>query len=295
MTSSAAKKRVGIVGARGFVGQELVPLVQAHPQLELAFQSSRSEQPVAPVDVAGHGVDALVLAMPNGQSDPYAAAFSGVIVDLSADHRFDDWVYGLPERHRDRIASARRIANPGCYATGAQLGLAPFLDVIDGVPHVFGVSGYSGAGTAKSDKNDPDKLKDNLIPYALVDHTHEREVSRHLGRPVAFMPHVAPFFRGISLTISFATNRSVSAADMRARLIDAYRDEPLVKVQDDAPLVRDAAGKHGATLGGLSVDAAGRRVALVCTLDNLLKGAATQALQNLNLALGLPELSGVPV
>jgi N-acetyl-gamma-glutamyl-phosphate reductase len=294
VTASHAKKRVGVVGARGYVGQELVPLVQAHPHLELAFASSRSEQPVGPADVAQHHVDAIVLAMPNGQSDPYAAAYPGVIVDLSADHRFDGWVYGLPEHHRAKIVGARRIANPGCYATGAQLALEPFLDVIEGVPHVFGVSGYSGAGTSKSDKNDPEKLRDNLIPYALVDHTHEKEVSRHLGRAVAFMPHVAPFFRGITLTVSFSTSQAVTKAALQERLASRYAGEALVKVQDEAPLVRDAANKHGATLGGLSVDAAGRRVALVCTLDNLLKGAATQALQNLNLALGLPEHMGVP-
>lgn len=288
-------RRVGLVGARGYVGQELLPLLQAHPHFEVAFASSRAEQPVEPQDLAAHRVDAIVLALPNGASAPWTDAFGGVVVDLSADHRFDEaWVYGLPEHQRARLRGARLIANPGCYATGAQLALAPLLPLVEGVPHVFGISGYSGAGTTKSDKNDPERLLDNVIPYGLVDHTHEREVSHQLGRAVAFMPHVAPFFRGITLTISFMTTRPVSAAEVSDLLAQRYAGEPLVRIGAEVPLVRDAAGHHHASVGGVSVDAAGRRVALVCTLDNLLKGAATQALQNLNIAFGLPETLGLP-
>jgi N-acetyl-gamma-glutamyl-phosphate reductase common form len=295
---SSTRKRIGIVGARGYVGQELVALVKAHPQLELAFASSRSdEKPLAPADIPGQRVDALVLAMPNGEAAPYVGAVDArtVVVDLSADSRFDDaWVYGLTEHARDKLRGATRISNPGCYATGAQLALRPLLDLIEGVPHVFGISGYSGAGTKKSDKNDPEKLKDSVVPYALVDHMHEREVARHLRRPVAFMPHVAPFFRGITLTVSFSTRAPVSRDEVHGRVARAYHGERLVRVMDGVPNVREAAGQHGATVGGVAVDAAGTRVALVCTLDNLLKGAATQALQNVNLALGLDELAGIP-
>ena len=126
-----------------------------------------------------------------------------VIVDLSADHRFDDaWYYGLPELTRHAIAANARISNPGCYATAMQLAIAPLTDQLAGPPQCFGVSGYSGAGTTPSDKNNPDKLRDNLMPYALVDHVHEREVSRQLGMPVEFMPHVAPHFRGITMTVN---------------------------------------------------------------------------------------------
>src|SRR5690606_27797874 len=134
----------------------------------------------------GLGLDAWILALPNGKSDACiaslatAGAHAGadvgvavdargpVIVDLSADHRFNDaWYYGLPELTRGAYAGQRRIANPGCYASAMQLAVAPMLDLLDGPVQCFGVSGYSGAGTTPSDRNNADKLRDNLMPYAL--------------------------------------------------------------------------------------------------------------------------------
>lgn len=307
---------VGLVGARGHVGGELVRLLAGHPGLSLARAASRqgvgaplaSLWPDAPADVvvedmspetvARWPVDALVLALPNELAPGYVRALPDrtggpVVVDLSADHRFDDaWVYGLPERHRARIAGARRIANPGCYATGIQLGVAPALPLLAGAPQVFGVSGYSGAGTTPSPRNDPARLRDNLMAYSLTGHVHEREATRHLGRPVRFVPHVAAFFRGISLTITLPLARPETAASLLARWREAYAGEPLVRVVAEVPEVQAAAGRHGVAIGGFAVD--GTHAVLVVTLDNLLKGAATQALQNLNLALGLPERLGVP-
>jgi N-acetyl-gamma-glutamyl-phosphate reductase len=253
---------------------------------------------LGPADVANRDVDAVVLALPNGLAAPYVAALrqdAPVVVDLSADYRFDEgWAYGLPELGREPLRGAKRISNPGCYATGAQLGLAPALELCMAAPHVFGVSGYSGAGTTPSDKNDPEKLRDNLMPYALAGHLHEREVSHRLGREVFFTPHVAPFFRGITLTISLPLSAPVSRAELLARYRAAYDGEPLVEVSEGVPLVRDAACGHGVAIGGFALDEAGRRAVVVVTLDNLLKGAATQALQNLNLAFGEDELRGVP-
>ena len=300
--------RVGLVGARGHVGGELIALLAAHPGLELAFAASRqgvgeavagapglTMEELTPETVAGWRADAVVLALPNELSRAYVAGLAAgtVIVDLSADHRFDPaWVYGLPERGRAAIAGARRIANPGCYATGMQLGIGPLLARLQGPPQVFGVSGYSGAGTTPSPRNDPTRLQDNLMPYALIGHLHEREVSFQLGRSVHFTPHVASFFRGISLTISVTLDRPETAASLLARFRDAYADEPLVAVGAAIPEVAAAAGRHGVAIGGFAAE--GQRAVLVVTLDNLLKGAATQALQNLNLALGLPEGLGVP-
>src|SRR4029079_689307 len=148
----------------------------------------------SPEDVAGEKLDAYVLALPNGASGAYVEAIAAarpdlVIVDLSADHRFtSSWVYGQPERKRAEIRGARHIANPGCYATAMQLALAPLVPLLEGPANVFGVSGYSGAGTTPSPRNDPEALRDNLMPYALVGHMHEREVTRHVG-PVCLMPH----------------------------------------------------------------------------------------------------------
>src|SRR5262249_671892 len=128
---------------------------------------------------------------------------TSVIVDLSADYRFDDnWTYGLPELvPRKNLTDATRISNPGCYATAAQLAIAPLLEELRGPPTAFGVSGYSGAGTKPSPKNDVDLLKDNLLAYSLTDHIHEREISNQLKADVGFIPHVAVWFQGIHVSI----------------------------------------------------------------------------------------------
>lgn len=314
---SASRKRVGIIGARGHVGGELIRLLAAHPGFELALVSSReldgqllSEhhpdvpgplryRNVASEAVGEEALDAVVLALPNGKAATWVAALDAgnpgtCIVDLSADHRFhDDWYYGLPELTRAEAPGRRRISNPGCYATAMQLAIAPVRELLDGAVQCFGVSGYSGAGTTPSDKNDPDKLRDNLMPYALIDHVHEREVSRQLGHPVEFMPHVAAHFRGITMTVNMHLREAVDAAGLRRRFDAAYAGESLVAVQDDAPWVSTIAGRHGVRIGGFSVSADGRRAVVVAVLDNLLKGAATQAMQNLNLAFGFDELEGI--
>jgi len=313
-----ARKTIGIVGARGHTGAELMRLVAQHPYLELAFVSSRelSGQRVADqieeingdlryenLDadaVAAMRADVVILALPNGKASPYVEAINvarsdTVIVDLSADYRFDDsWFYGLPELYRDNYRGQRHISNPGCYATAMQLAIAPMKDLLAAPPACFGVSGYSGAGTTPSDKNDPEKLRDNLIPYSLVDHTHEREVTRHLGFPVEFMQHVAPHFRGITLTANLWLREKATVEVIRARYRERYAAEPLVRVVDDAPWVSRIANHHHVEIGGFAVAPGGKRVVVVAILDNLLKGAATQAMQNLNLALGFPELEGIP-
>src|SRR6185369_8500582 len=130
------------------------------------------------------------------------------------DHRFHDgWAYGLPELQRAKIAGAKRIANPGCYATAAGLVVAPIASRLSGLAQCFGVSGYSGAGTTPSPRNDVAALRDNLMPYQLVGHLHEREVSRHVA-PVRFVPHVAPFFRGITVTASLALREPLSQGQL---------------------------------------------------------------------------------
>lgn len=311
------RKSIGVVGARGYVGAELIRLIAGHPKFDLAYVSSRelAGQRVADQVPAFAGelryesldagaaaakrADAVVLALPNGKAAPYVAAIdessaTGVIVDVSADYRFDDrWYYGLPELYRANFRGQKRISNPGCYATAMQLAIAPLKDHLAAPPACFGVSGYSGAGTTPSDKNDPDKLRDNLIPYALVDHTHEREVTRHLGLPVEFMPHVAPHFRGITMTVNLWLREATTADAVRALYRQRYAGEPLIHVTDEAPLVSRIANRNGVEIGAFAVAPGGKRVVVVSTLDNLLKGAATQALQNLNLALDYDELTGI--
>ncbi|NDK37612.1 N-acetyl-gamma-glutamyl-phosphate reductase [Pseudoxanthomonas gei] len=315
----AAKKTVGLVGARGHTGAELIRLIARHPQLELGFVSSRElvgqavsqhidgfagdlhYENLSHEEVGARGLDAVILALPNGKSEEIVASVQAdapdtVIVDLSADHRFTEgWYYGLPELTRGRYAGQRLISNPGCYATAMQLAIAPMLDRLAGPPQCFGVSGYSGAGTTPSDKNDVDKLRDNLMPYALADHLHEREVSRHLGVPVEFMPHVAPHFRGITMTVNLWLGQPLKVEDIRASYRARYAGEPLIRILDEAPWVSHVAGRHGVEIGGFTVAPGGKRVVVVATLDNLLKGAATQAMQNLNLAFGFDEFTSIPI
>ena len=218
--------KVALIGARGYTGQALIELLNKHPNMDLRHVSSRelagkklegytkrqiTYENLSAEDVKkmaeNSDVDCWVMALPNGVCKPFVDAIneSGkdpLIVDLSADYRFDDtWTYGLPELvNRAKLSDAKRIANPGCYATAAQLGIAPLLEFIGGQPTVFGVSGYSGAGTKPSPKNDVKNLENNLIPYSLTDHVHEKEISRQLGTEVAFIPHVAVWFQGIHVS-----------------------------------------------------------------------------------------------
>jgi len=219
--------KIALIGARGYTGQALIDLLNRHPNMDLRHVSSRelagkklegytkrkiTYENLSPEDVkrmAEKGeVDCWVMALPNGVCKPFVDAINEVgktdnlIVDLSADYRFDSsWTYGLPELvDRRKLADATRIANPGCYATAAQLGIAPLLEFIGGQPTVFGVSGYSGAGTKPSPKNDVKNLENNLIPYSLTDHVHEKEISAQLGTDVAFIPHVAVWFQGIHVS-----------------------------------------------------------------------------------------------
>jgi N-acetyl-gamma-glutamyl-phosphate reductase len=313
------KKTIGIVGARGHTGTELIRLIAAHPALELIFVSSREldgqrvdahlpeyrgelrYSAPAHEDLPKLGADVVILALPNGKAAACVEAFDAagadpLILDLSADYRFDQrWYYGLPELTRDKWRGERRISNPGCYATAMQLSIAPLKDLLAAPPVCFGVSGYSGAGTTPSDKNDPDKLRDNLMPYALTGHMHEKEASFQLGVPVEFMPHVAPHFRGLTVTTNLYLSRPLKREDVLARFRQAYDAEPLVSVLDEAPWVSRIAGRHHAEIGGFTLSADGKRVVVVATLDNLLKGAATQAVQNINRAIGSPELTGIPV
>lgn len=310
---------VMVIGARGYTGAELLPLLHRHPGFEIVAVSSSTAagQPVSahirdmegsdllfseilPVRMQTQRADACVLALPNGHASRYVNVLDEyhpgtVIIDLSADHRFDPaWAYGQPERFGEQLVGATRIANPGCYATGAQLALAPLLDLLVGTPAVFGVSGYSGAGKTPSRKNDKSVLTDNLLPYALVDHIHENEVSHHIGRAIRLLPHVAPWFRGISLTVAAELSRPETEKELLARFINFYSTCPLVEVRASMPEVKEVRDSHALIIGGFSVSETNPcKISLVAVLDNLLKGAATQAVQNLNLAFRLDSMTGL--
>lgn len=311
--------QVGVVGVRGYAGAELVRILDRREDMNLAYAASRAhagepvsviapevESPVIvsepdPDRLADAGLDAVVLALPNGLAAPYVEALSRsgaaqtpVIVDFSADYRFDEaWTYGLPERGRSHLRGARRIANPGCYATAVQLALGPVADRLSGPASAFGVSGYSGAGTTPGPRNDVDRLNASVMPYALAGHGHEAEVRRHLQTEVCFTPSVAGLFRGLVAVVHAPLREPLNQTDAEALYRDAYDHEPLVILTDEPPELAWAAGVDGAYVGGVHATASESRLVAVCALDNLLKGASAQAVQNLALALGLPEFSGL--
>ena len=371
-TRSVQTKRLALIGARGYTGQELISLIARHPHLQLTHISSRELAGQTLTLPNGKGqvrydnlsasdvgalvgrseVDCVILALPNAVGIEFVKQIKRalskrastkdavVVVDLSADHRFTpDWTYGLPELYNTRqslrattnISSSdtpcQWISNPGCYATSAQLALYPLYKhhlISPSIPPVvFGMSGYSGAGTSPSPKNDVDGvLKDNVMPYALVNHVHEREMSRHLSRcytrefdacadsggvtGVQFIPHVAPFFRGLITTVNVSLTKSMEESTLRQLYAEEYKGERLVKLMgkggegvggEGIPTPRDVAYQHGCVIGGFRVqqgdNVSGGRVVMVSGVDNLLKGAATQAIQNLNLALSWDELTSI--
>lgn len=358
-----AKKRVALIGARGYTGQNLISLINSHPHLSLSHVSSRelagqslkeytkesiAYSSIGPDDLkkleAGKGdvppPDAYIMALPNGVCKPFvesvlagseerAGPVKAKIVDLSADYRFDPtWTYGLPELYsRSAIRDTQKISNPGCYATNTQTIIAPLLPYIDPAhpPTVFGVSGYSGAGTKAAPagagktgtktvpKITPEDLAGGIRPYALTDHIHEREASAHLSTllpspapaaslgegespalQVAFTPAVAPWFQGIISTVSIPLKEKLTSKQVRELYEQFYQHDGLVQVGPTVPEIKDGAGKHGIRIGGFQVHSSGRRVVVVGVIDNLLKGAATQCLQNLNITLGYEELAGIP-
>jgi len=321
-STSAKPKRIGLIGARGYTGRELIKLINGHPNIELAYISSRELNGkvceyykkselryvnLSPKELAQkRDVDCWIMALPNNVCKPFVESIMTIpknerplILDLSADARFNEtWQYGLPELvGRDKIRRTRLISNPGCYATGSQLSIAPLLPYLGGQPSIFGVSGYSGAGTKPSPKNDVNNLNNNLIPYALTDHIHEREISYQLKTPVSFMPHVGQFFQGIALTINIPLNIKMNDKDIHELYVNKYKNDKLVHVFDvgKIPEVKHISGKHHVDIGAFKVHSSGKRVVMVGCIDNLLKGAATQALQNINLALGLEEYAGIPI
>lgn len=349
-TPSTEPKQLGLIGARGFTGQALTTLLSAHPYLHLSHVSSRqlagypldgyTKTPVtysnlSPQDVEGleksGEVDAWVMALPNGVCKPFVDAIDrgakerktgegSVVVDLSADYRFEKgWTYGLPELYgRDIIRSSKRISNPGCYATSAQLLIAPLVDHIKPgtLPTVFGLSGYSGAGTVMANDADgrpisvpkvtPESLGRGIKAYSLTDHIHEREAGYHLSQllkstpggsafKIAFIPAVTPWFSGILSTVSIPLKGKMTAKEVVQLFEKKYAGEGLIKIQKAVPELKDVECKHSWTVGGFQVHSDGDRVVIVGGLDNLLKGAATQCLQNLNLALGYDEFAGIPL
>jgi N-acetyl-gamma-glutamyl-phosphate reductase len=272
------------------------------------------------------GLDLVFCALPHGESQRIVPALRdrvGVIVDLAADFRLHDpalyptWygeaheapdlldqaVYGLPELFRPPLAGATLIASAGCYPTAAGLALAPLVRaglIEPGGIIVDAASGTSGAGRAATDPLHFGTVDENFVAYGLLTHRHTPEMQQILGAEVLFTPHLAPMVRGILATCyarpaarAAGAGRALSTAGVMDALHDAYDHEPFVVVTDAPPSTKATSGSNCAHVTARVDERTGWVLAL-CALDNLVKGAAGQAVQCANAALGLPETTGLP-
>jgi N-acetyl-gamma-glutamyl-phosphate reductase len=320
---SAATARAGVLGATGYTGRELLRLLAPHPRLEIAFATSESapslsvqgrEVELVPLSqTADLEADLVFCCLPSGESGAIATAFAerGVrAVDLSADLRppTGGSIYGLTELYRESIREAALVANPGCYPTGALLALAPLLRLElvagDGPVIVDAASGVTGAGRSARPELLFGEVAEDFRAYGTGNvHRHLPEMRWGLEEaggfevPLVFTPHLLPVRRGILETVYVPIQPGVTAADVFAAWEAAYRDEPYIELfRDRPPSLTDAVGRNAVCLHACNVSGGGfHMVQLVVALDNLLKGASGQALQNANLMLGFDETLGLPL
>ncbi len=334
---------VAVLGASGFAGGELLRLLDGHPGLDVVHigahtQRGRPLREVHP-QLAGGGrllgglepaevpdVELAFLALPHGASAAVGAVLAergSKVVDLGSDYRLDTearyrlayeaahpypeqlgaWVYGLPELFAQQVASAHRVAAPGCYPTAALLALAPLLKeglVGDGPLVIDALSGVTGAGRSLREDLLFGAVGEGVRAYAVTVHRHRPEIEmglqRHTGREwrVTFTPHLVPMQRGILATCTVPLTSGVGGADLLDALRVAYADRPFVEVIEQPPQTRWVAGSNRALLAAFADVHTGTGV-VQCALDNLLKGAAGQAVQDANLMLGLDETAGLPL
>ena len=305
---------ISILGGRGYVGQEIIKIINNHPNFFISNIYSKSSQGKlvddynkskslkyklldSPDKLDFTDIDIVIMALSNNESFDYIKSIEGhdpniIIIDISADYRFDDgWAYKLPEVATQ--TKDKRISNPGCYASAIQFSLFPIKHLINGKVSCMGISGYSGAGATPNEKNDSNNLEGNIIPYSLSGHIHEKEVMRHCYEEISFSPHVANFFRGILITSHIQLAKKATSSEIYDLYESFYSDNKLIRVIKDIPMINKVSNSHYVYLGGFEVDESGYGLTVCCTLDNLLKGAATQVIQNLNNACNLDELTGI--
>ena len=322
---------VHVFGAAGFAGAQLAALVDAHPHFRLGAITARGDAGRRLVEVAPEyrvqkaltppdpavaaGGDLAAVCYPHATAAPLVAELldRGVrVVDVSADHRLRDpglypavygfehprpdlleeAVYGLPERYRDRIAAARLVGNPGCYPEASILALLPLAGRIGDVV-VDAKSGVSGAGKTPTESVHFSSVTESISAYKVYAHRHTPEIEQELGVEVTFTPHLVPVDRGLMAT---CYARLTGTTPSQAELLELYRDfyagHPFVEVVERPPGMRAVQHTNYAQVCPM-VDPRGGRVTVFGVIDNLGKGAAGQALQNLNLMAGRPEDEGL--
>tara|TARA_B100000886_G_C20417506_1_gene489930 strand:+ start:283 stop:1233 length:951 start_codon:yes stop_codon:yes gene_type:complete len=306
---SKIKYNIALLGGRGFVGQEIIKIIDKHNFFDLSsiYSSSKvgkkinsySKNPKLKYSDLNENlqldnIDIVICALPNGESSKFVSKIekidnSVVIIDVGSDYRFDDnWFYSIPEINK--ISSGtKRISNPGCYATASQLSIAPIKDIINLKVSCLGISGYSGAGASANDKNNPKIINESILPYSLSNHTHEKEIKKHCYNKTSFSPHVADFFRGILVTSHFSLSKKLNIEEIIKIYDDFYINNKLIKIQKEPPLIKDVINTNYAIIGGFSISDDGHELVTCCVIDNLLKGAASQCIQNLNITFGFEE------
>jgi N-acetyl-gamma-glutamyl-phosphate reductase len=313
---------VAILGASGYAVQETLDRILRHPELEVVALGSDSlaGESAAALDVrlngslprfvsneaaAASGAELLLLCLGHDRAAAFVPPADTVVVDLSGAHRLQDvdlyaqwygwehpstnagWSYAVPELFPP---STRWVANPGCYATAAILALAPVKDAVDAASVVVDAkSGMTGAGRELKPSSHAGFVLENLSPYKVGSHQHAPEIAQALGFPVTFVPHLLPVRRGL-----LATCYVTPTAELRPLLEDAYAGSHVVRVLPEGVVPELARVQHtdGAEIA-LFEDAATGRAVVICAIDNLGKGAAGQAIQNANLALGFDETAGL--
>ena len=323
---------VGIAGASGFAGQELLRLLAGHPQVRIT--SAMSSSPDGPprtlpalariwdgviepfsVEKLAAASDVVFLALPEEAAASLAAGLvdrGARVIDLSGAFRLRDaaarekWypatqlgelkpVYGLTERNSNALRGARLVTNPGCYPTAALLALEPLAEagLLAGEVVIDAKSGISGAGKKPSDRTHFSENHGSVAAYGVFGHRHTPEIEQELGMPVTFVPHLVPLDRGILETIYAKVKPGTTSAQVAELMNAAYKDAPFVRVTGETlPEIKHVAYTNFCDIGW-RVDAAGGRILLVSVIDNLVKGAAGQAIQNMNVMLGFDERTGL--
>jgi N-acetyl-gamma-glutamyl-phosphate reductase len=326
-----ARVKVGVAGATGYAGLELVRRLVRHPgvDLRLAMGSSTSEarkipalariwdEPVQPLDLdrLGSESDAVFLAVPDAlaaEIGPALVERGARVFDLSGAFRLRDvqnrrkWyphspepdgqvAYGLTERYRLALPAARLIACPGCYPTAAVLALQPLAaaGLIEPGVIIDAKSGISGAGKAPSERTHFSEVHGSVAAYGVFAHRHAAEIEQELDMPVTFVPHLVPLDRGIFETIYARLRPGVDAAAVERTLTAAYADSPFVRLTGhDLPEIKHVAHTNFCDIGW-RLSPAGSQLVMVACIDNLVKGAAGQAIQNFNVVMGFDETAGL--
>jgi N-acetyl-gamma-glutamyl-phosphate reductase len=307
--------RAAILGTAGYTGQETLDRLLGHPSFEVLALGSNSQagRPAQSLDprlngslpsfvtnaeAAASGADVFFLCLGHDEAASFEPPDEAIVVDLSGAHRLRDaavaerwyrtapgpWSYGLPEVSPP---DGRLIANPGCYATAALLALWPLRHAIEGPVVVDAKSGMTGAGRGLKGSTHAGFVLENFSPYAVAGHRHAPEIEQALGHAVTFVPHLLPVRRGLLATCYLQTS-----ADTRALVEAAYASSPVVRVLPEG-VAPELARVHGTDAAELGIFKNGETTILICAIDNLGKGAAGQAVQNANIALGLPETAGL--